>query len=185
MNALATIKSLLPDWAKDARLNLDSTLARSSLAPRIAAGTALAAAVAARSPELVAAFRDDAGLEPADARGAIGAAALMAMNNVWYPYVEMAGDADLKSVRAELRMSAYANHGGVDKLAFETWALAASIVGKCEFCVASHAKLLRDAGVSTDELRDIGRIAAAVNAAAQVLAIPAAIREPAPAPVAA
>jgi hypothetical protein len=34
------------------------------------------------------------------------------MNNVWYPYVEMADDADLKTQGAELRMNAYATHGG-------------------------------------------------------------------------
>ena len=83
----------------------------------------------------------------------------------------VARDAELKTLRAELRMNAYASHGGVDQRAFELFALAASIVGKCEFCIASHYRLLKDAGVTTQELRDVGRIAAAVNAAAQVLAI--------------
>ena len=61
------------------------------------------------------------------------------------------------------------NHGGVDKRAFELWSLAASIVGKCSFCVASHYTLLKETGATVQELRDIGRIAAVVNAAAQVL----------------
>jgi alkyl hydroperoxide reductase subunit D len=92
------------------------------------------------------------------------------MNNVWYPYVEMADDADLKTMRAELRMNAYANHGGVDRQSFELYALAASIVGKCEFCVRSHYKLLQETGFTTQQLRDVGRIAAVINSAAQVLA---------------
>lgn len=104
-----------------------------------------------------------------DANAALTAAALMGMNNVWYPYVEMADDADLKTQRAELRMNAYATHGGVDKRRFELFALAASIVGKCHFCVASHYKTLKEIGMSAVQLRDVGRIAAAVNAAAQVL----------------
>jgi alkyl hydroperoxide reductase subunit D len=66
-------------------------------------------------------------------------------------------------------MNAYATHGGVDKLAFELYALAASIVGKCEYCVASHAKLLKEAGLTTQQLRDVGRIAATVSAAALAL----------------
>ena len=119
MNALANIKSRLPDWAKDIRLNLDATIARSSLEPRLAVGAALAAAYAARSPELVAAFRDPEALDARHAEGALTAAALMGMNNVWYPFVEMAGDPDLKTMRAELRMNAYATHGGVDKVAFD------------------------------------------------------------------
>ena len=39
-------------------------------------------------------------------------------------------------------MNAYATHGGVDEREFELYALAASIVGKCEFCVASHYRTL-------------------------------------------
>ena len=46
MNALANIKSRLPDWAKDIRLNLDATIARSSLEPRLAVGAARASAAA-------------------------------------------------------------------------------------------------------------------------------------------
>jgi alkyl hydroperoxide reductase subunit D len=171
MQFLDTLKALVPDYAKDIRLNLDATIARSSLPAREAAGAALAAAFAAKSAPIVDAIRDSNALAPADAQAALTAAALMGMNNVWYPYVEMAADPELKTLRAELRMNAYANHGGVDKRAFELYALAASIVGKCEFCIASHYKLLRETGVTTQELRDVGRIAAAVNAAAQVIAI--------------
>jgi alkyl hydroperoxide reductase subunit D len=94
----------------------------------------------------------------------------MAMNNVWYPFVEMAGDEDLKTLRPELRMNAYASHGGVSRAKFEAYALAASIVGKCHFCVRSHYELLKKEGWTVTQLRDIGRIAAVVNAAAQVLA---------------
>ena len=180
MNTLARIKARLPDWAKDIRLNLDATIARSSLEPRLAVGAALAAAYAARSPELVAAFRDPEALDARHAEGALTAAALMGMNNVWYPFVEMAGDPDLKTMRAELRMNAYATHGGVDKVAFELYALAASIVGKCECCVQANAKLLKDSGFTTQQIRDVGRIAATVNAAALALAAPTAdVRGPA------
>jgi alkyl hydroperoxide reductase subunit D len=97
----------------------------------------------------------------------------MGMNNVWYPFVEMAGDPDLSTMRAELRMNAYATHAGVDRRSFELYALAASIVGRCEFCVRSHYKLLAETGLTTQQLRDVGRIAAVINAAAQVLAVQA------------
>jgi lipoyl-dependent peroxiredoxin subunit D len=169
MEFLNELKSRIPDYAKDIRLNLDSTIARSSLSQREALGAALAAAFAARSPAIVAAIRDSGALEPADVQGALSAAALMGMNNVWYPYVEMADDPDLKTQRAELRMNAYATHGGVDKLAFELWSLAASIIGKCNFCIDSHYKLLKDSGLTVQQLRDVGRIAAVINAAAQVI----------------
>ena len=169
MEFLDSIKALIPDYAKDIRLNLDGALARSSLAAEDALGVALAAAFAARSRPLVDALR--AATPPAEANAALTAAALMGMNNAWYPYVEMAGDEELKSQRAELRMNAYATSGGVAKRKFEAFALAASIVGKCHFCVSSHYALLKKEGLTTLQLRDIGRIAAVVNAAAQVLAV--------------
>jgi len=167
---LQAIKDRIPDYAKDLRLNLDAVLSRSSLTPALARGAAIAAAFAAKAPFLVAALRDDSVIDPVHASAALTAAALMGMNNVWYPYVEMAGDPELKTLRAELRMNAYANHGGVDRASFELYALAASTVGKCEFCVSSHYKLLRESGYGTQQLRDVGRIAAVVNAVAQVLA---------------
>lgn len=169
MEFLQSIKDRIPDYAKDIRLNLDAVIERSSLAPSEALGVALAAAFAAHSKPLVDAF--SAAAPPAERDAALSAAALMGMNNVWYPFVDMADDDDLKTLRPELRMNAYASHGGVSKLQFESYALAASIVGKCHFCVKSHYQLLRAGGWSTQQLRDVGRIAAVVNAAAQVLAV--------------
>jgi len=67
-------------------------------------------------------------------------------------------------------MNAYANSGGVEKKKFEAYALSASIVGKCHFCVQSHFALLKKEGLTMQQLRDIGRIAAVVNAAAQAIA---------------
>lgn len=171
MEFLTPILQRLPDTAKDIRLNLDSVIARSSLAPEDALGVAIAAAFAARSAELVQAFKS--ATPEAEAKAALTAAALMGMNNVWYPFVEMAGDDELKTMRPELRMNAYANHGGVPRVKFEAYALAASIVGKCHFCIKSHHDLLKKEGWTTQHLRDIGRIAAVVSAAAQVMAVAA------------
>lgn len=171
MDFLNSIKELIPDYAKDIRLNLDGTIARSSLEGNDAVGVALAAAFAAKSRTIIEAIRSSGVLSAEELNGAQTAAALMGMNNVWYPFVEMADDGDLKTQRAELRMGAYASHGGVDKRRFEMYALAASIVGKCHFCVKSHFALLKnEQGMSVQQLRDVGRIAAVVNAAAQVIA---------------
>ena len=167
MDFLNSIKTRIPDTAKDIRLNLDGVIARSSLPAEDALGCALAAAFAAKSPELVATFK--ANMPAEIASGALVAASLMGMNNVWYPYVEMTENADLKSQPAGLRMNAYASHGGVDKRRFEMYALAASIIGKCHFCVKSHFDTLINEGMSSTQLRDVGRIAAVVNAAAQVI----------------
>jgi alkyl hydroperoxide reductase subunit D len=171
MEFLQTIKSRIPDYAKDIRLNLDGTIARSSLEGNDAVGVALAAAFATKNKVLTDAVRNAGVLSPEEVNGALTAAALMGMNNVWYPYVEMADDSDLSQQKAELRMNAYANNGGVDKRRFEMYALAASIIGKCHFCIKSHYDLLKNhQGMSAQQLRDVGRIAAVINAAAQVIA---------------
>ena len=171
MNSVSEIKALVPDYAKDVRLNLDSTISRSTLPAAEALGVALAAAYAAKNARLVALLRADDALPPEQANAALTAAALMGMNNVWYPFVEMTGDAELKTRPAQLRMQAYATHGGVDKRLFELYALAASIVGKCHFCVQSHYALLKQTGMSVDQLRDVGRIAAVVAAAANAIEV--------------
>ena len=81
----------------------------------------------------------------------------------------MAGDENLKGLPAGLRMNAIANHGGTTKVNFETYSLAASIVGKCHFCVKAHYDTLRKEGFTVEQLRDVGRIAAVINSVAKVL----------------
>lgn len=170
MDFLQTLKDKIPDYAKDIRLNLDAVLQRSSLDSADALGAGLAAAYSAKSRVIIDAIRQSGSLSEVDVNAVLTASALMGMNNIWYPYVEMAHDEELKTQRAELRMNAYATHGGVDKLRFELFALAASIVGKCEFCIGSHYKLLKEAGMTAQQLRDVGRIAAVIVATANVLA---------------
>ena len=171
MEFISTIKDRIPDYAKDIRLNLDGTIARSSLEGNDAVAVALAAAFATKSRVLVDAIRNAGVLSPEETNAVLTAAALMGMNNVWYPYIEMADDPDLASQPAGLRMNAYATHGGVDKRRFEMYALAASIVGKCHFCIKSHYALLKnEQGMTAQQLRDVGRIAAVVVAAANVIA---------------
>src|SRR3982751_3497969 len=169
MEFLNALKERIPDYAKDVRLNLDGVLARSSLDQADALGAALASAYAAQSKPIVDAIRGSGELPDMDVNAALSAAALMGMNNVWYPYVEMAADEDLRTQWAELRMNAYATHGGVDKKRFELFALAASIVGKCHFCIQSHYKMLKENGMTAQQLRDVGRIAAVIAAAALAL----------------
>jgi lipoyl-dependent peroxiredoxin subunit D len=170
MEFLNSIKELIPDYAKDIRLNIDGTIARSSLEGNDAVAVALAAAFAAKCRPIIDIIEASGALSPEENNAVLTASALMGMNNVWYPYIEMADDADLKTQPAQLRMNAYATNGGVDKRRFEMYALSASIVGKCHFCVKSHFELLKKEGMSSTQLRDVGRIAAVVNAAAQVIA---------------
>ena len=168
MSWVDQIKEALPEYAKDTRLNLDSVVNRSTLDLVEANGCALAAAMATGNGKLVTFIQS--GLEDATERdAALTAASLMAMNNVWYPYVEMAEDERLTGLPAQLRMNAISSHGGTTRARFESYSLAASIVGKCHFCVKAHYETLRKEGYSVEQLRDIGRIAAVITSVARVL----------------
>ena len=168
MSWVETIKEALPEYAKDTRLNLDGVINRSSLDVVEANGCALAAAMATGNGKLVT-FIQSSMEDVVERDAAMTASAIMAQNNVWYPYVEMAGDDALSGLPAQLRMNAIASHGGTTKERFESYSLAASIVGKCHFCVRAHYEGLKKMGYTVEQLRDIGRIAAVINSVAKVL----------------
>ncbi len=168
MNWVDQLKETIPDYAKDTRLNFDTVIKRSSLPVEEAEAVALAAAFATGNSKFWTWVHSQiADRKEADA--ALTAASLMAMNNVWYPYVEMADDENLKGLPAQLRMNAIASHGGTTKARFEAYSLAASIVGKCHFCVKAHYETLKKEGYTTEQLRDIGRIASVITAVSRVL----------------
>ena len=168
MSWVTAIKDGLPDYAKDTRLNLDAVIKRSSLPIEEAEAVAVAAAFATGNSKFWTWVHSQiADRKEADA--ALTAASLMAMNNVWYPYVEMAEDENLKGLPAQLRMNAIATHGGTTKARFEAYSLAASIVGKCHFCVKAHYDTLKKEGYTVEQLRDIGRISAIITAVSRVL----------------
>jgi alkyl hydroperoxide reductase subunit D len=168
MSWVDSIKEALPEYAKDTKLNLDAVINRSTIPVEEAVGCALAAAVSTGNGKVVAVILG--GFEnQVEATAAMTAASLMAQNNVWYPYVEMAEDGQLKGLPAQLRMNAIASHGGTTKERFESYSLAASIVGKCHFCVKAHYEGLKKMGYSVEQLRDIGRISSVINSVCKVL----------------
>ncbi len=166
MSFIETVKGALPEYAKDTKLNIDAVLLRSTLDADVAMGCAVAALAATGNGKLVGLILADA---PVHAESAMCAASIMAQNNVWYPFVEMAEDTQLKGLPAQLRMNAISTHGGTTKANFEAFSLAASIVGKCHFCVKAHYDTLKTEGYTVENLRDIGRIASVMNAVAKVL----------------
>ena len=159
----------IPEYAKDTKLNLDAVIKRSTLPVEEAEAVALAAAFATGNSKLWT-WIDSQIANRTEAQAALTAGALMAQNNVWYPYVEMADDAQLEGLPAQLRMNAIANSGGTTKERFEAYSLAASIVGKCHFCVKAHYSGLKKMGYSVEQLRDIGRIAAVITSVSRVVA---------------
>src|SRR5690349_4251428 len=144
---LETIKARIPDYAKDLRLNLDSVLSESGapgLSAKQIAIIALASAIASRHEPLTEAVAAQAAtvLTPAELDGARAAAAIMAMNNVYYRFTHLVGDAEYRTLRASLRMNVMANPG-CGKVDFELASLAVSAINGCGMCIESHEKTLR------------------------------------------
>lgn len=159
----------IPDYAKDTKLNIDAVIKRSTLPVEEAEAVALAAAFATGNSKLWT-WMESQIQNKTETQAALAAGALMAQNNVWYPFVEMADDANLKGLPAQLRMNAISTHGGTTAERFEAYSLAASIVGKCHFCVKAHYEGLKKMGYTVEQLRDIGRIAAVITSVARVVA---------------
>lgn len=163
------LKSSIPDYAKDTKLNLDAVLKRSTLDQEQAILCALAAAFATGNGKLVSWLQTMIAAEGIAYEPALTAASIMAQNNAWYPFVEMVDDPQLEGLPAQLRMNAIATNGGTTKERFEAYSLAASIVGKCHFCVKAHYDTLKKHGYTVEQLRDIGRIASVTNSVAKIL----------------
>lgn len=171
MEALQQLAAGMPDTAKDIRLNLTTVLQQSSLNPAQRFGTALAVAFASGDPALAAAVTAAAGdqLPPAVAADAQAAAALMAMNNVYYRFRHMVGKPEYEQLPPRLRMQRLAAPAG-DKLDFELFALAVSAVNGCATCVQAHERVVTAGGITPAQVNDAVRIAATVHAAAVALA---------------
>jgi alkyl hydroperoxide reductase subunit D len=170
---LNDIKSSLPDYAKDLRLNLDSVLSESGAAgldERQIRAVALASAISSRNSALLAAVEAFAAEKLGDGElaGVRAAAAIMAMTNVYYRFTHSVANKEYETLRAGLRMNVMANPG-IDKLSFELAALAASAINGCGKCMDSHERTIREHGLSAQGLQSAVRIAAVLNAVAVAL----------------
>ncbi|MCW3477451.1 carboxymuconolactone decarboxylase family protein [Limobrevibacterium gyesilva] len=167
--SIETLKTRLPDYAKDLKLNLGSLATEPALSTQQRAGVFVASALASRNAEvtraIVAEFAPQLSAEALAAAKA--AAAIMGMNNVYYRFTHMVGG-DYPNMPARLRMSVMARPG-VEKADFELWSLAVSAVNGCGMCMESHEKVVRNAGLTQEQVQAAVRIAAVVHAVAATL----------------
>jgi alkyl hydroperoxide reductase subunit D len=168
--SIETLKNLLPEYAKDLKLNLSSLASEPGLTQQQRAGTFIACALAARNATTTQAimgeFMDQ--ISPEALTGARAAASIMGMNNIYYRFTHLATAADYKTLPARLRMNVIAKPG-VEKADFELWCLAVSAINGCGVCIDSHEKILREAGLTAEQIQAAARIAAVVYAIAATL----------------
>nr|WP_294520019.1 carboxymuconolactone decarboxylase family protein [uncultured Rhodopila sp.] len=167
--SLENLKSALPDYAKDIRLNLGSLATEPALSDEQRAGTFIVSALASRSPAVTAAIIAEfaPGLSPEALNAAKAAASIMAMNNIYYRFTHLVGG-DYPAMPARLRMNVMAKPG-VDKATFELWSLAVSAINGCGMCMESHERAVRQHGMTAEQVQAAVRIAAVVHAVAATL----------------
>jgi alkyl hydroperoxide reductase subunit D len=182
--SLDSLKASLPEYAKDLKLNLSSLAAEPVLSKQQLAGTFVASALAARNPQVITAIVAEftPQMSPEAMEAAKAAAAIMAMNNIYYRFTHLVGNEEYRKLPAKLRMNIIGKPG-VDKVDFELWSLAVSAINGCGMCVDAHERQVRSAGLGTDAVQAAVRIASVVHAVAATLegeqSLAGAIPEPA------
>ncbi len=168
--SIETLLEALPHYARDIRINLGNVLKQTELTPAQLWGTAVATAIAARNSATIRAVEAEATKQVGNdvVEAARTAAALMAMNNVYYRFLHLVEGDRYGNIPARLRMQGLRMHGG-DQTDFELWCTAVSAINNCPACVASHERVVREKGLTEEQVAAAIRIAAVIHAAATAM----------------
>lgn len=165
MDRINALREKLSEDTKDLKLNIQSVLTPEKLSHEQTWGVALAASMflgdAALTDALLA-DATDAGVPDGVIADARAAAALMAMNTVYYRFRHMVNDEQYTTIPAKLRMTRMSKPTS-DKATFELMSVACAVLEGCEMCVNSHIKSLEALDVAPDAIHEAVRIAAAVR----------------------
>lgn len=173
MEALSALRERIPDQAKDLRLNIQSVLSSDKLTRDHRWGIAIASACFVRHERLRDALLADAraaGVPEAVVDDAKAAAALMAMNTVYYRFRHLVGKETYSQIPARLRMQRM-GAPATDKTTFELFSLACSALAGCETCLRNHEAAVVPGALTADQVNDAVRIAAVVNGVAVALTL--------------
>ena len=167
--SLKQFADTLPDYAKDLRLNLSSILSDQLMGEERKLSLLLACAHGSGYRPLVAAAEAEVEgkLDDKVADAARGAAAVMAMNNVYYRFVHLVANPEYGTMPAKLRMNFIGSHG-IAKEEFELFSIAVSAMNGCGMCIDSHERVLLEHGVKPDAIQSAVRIGAVMKALATV-----------------
>lgn len=168
--SIENVKNLLPDYAKDIKLNLSSLTNDETLTQQQLWGTLVASAQAGRNAYVIAQVVDEAkdNLSPVAMEAAKAAAAIMGMNNVYYRFVHLASNKEYQTMQAKLRMNIIGNPG-VEKDDFELWSLAVSAINACGMCIDAHESQLIKHEMSKEKIQTAVRIASVIHAVSAIL----------------
>lgn len=171
---LSTLRDALPDYASDQKQNLDALVAERTLTDQQKWGCFLACAYATGSPTLIQAIESETAnvIAPAARKAAKAAAAIMAMNAIYYGAINLLQNHDYRSAPVNLSMTAL-SQPEIDRVDFELWAFAASALHANAANLNALEMELHKRGASVERVQAALRIAAVVNAIHTVLGIEA------------
>ncbi len=174
MQNLEELKSSMPDYAKDVKINLQTALSpdNQTLSQKQIFGAALTSSYIAKDSKLIKVLQNESQniLSEAEQKAAKIAASLMSMNNIYYRFTHISGDKEYSQMPAGLRMQGIVTHG-IEKVDFEIFSLAASIINGCGMCIDAHANQLLKHGLSKTQIQMVAKIASVINSVSQVLTI--------------
>jgi alkyl hydroperoxide reductase subunit D len=163
------LKDQLPDFARDLKFNLSNLIENSSLTKQQLWGTALTSAVVSHNARVARVIADEAEthLTAAAYRAAEAAAAMSSMNNIYYRFIHT-GDGRYAKLPSKLRMNVLTNLG-VEEADFHLFSIAASAINGCVRCMERHEREAVKAGVPTDTVLDVVRVASVIHGIAVTL----------------
>jgi alkyl hydroperoxide reductase subunit D len=174
MQNLQELKSIIPDYAKDVKINLSTLINQENqvLTVKQVFGAALASAYGTKEKTLIKILENEVQniLSDVEINAVKTASILMAMNNIYYRFLHISEDKEYSQMPAGLRMRGIMDHG-IEKVDFEVFSLAVSIINGCGMCIDAHANQLIKHGMSKNQIQMIAKIAAVVNSSAQLLKI--------------
>ncbi len=171
--SIKTLRDQLPAYAKDIGANLEVLAGETLLTDQAKWGCFVASACAVGEPEtlkLITWAAREAGLSEEAFAAAKTAAAIMAMNNVYFRALHLMETSEYQNLPSRLRNNRLTHHPGVETVDYELWCVAVSAINACGACLDSHEAELRERGVQPVQVQAALRIAAVVNAAGRVLA---------------
>lgn len=168
--SIQALRDQLPEYAKDLKLNLGNLIAETTLTDQQKYGVLVGSAIASRNNAVIEAISAEATsrLSTAAYNAAKAAAAIMGMNNIYYRFTHLVDNPEFQKLPAKLRMNVIANPG-VERVDFELWSLAVSAINGCGACVTAHEKVVRQHGLTAEQVQAAVRIAAVVHAVAVTL----------------
>lgn len=174
MQNFQSLVALIPDYAKDVKINLQTLFSDQNqvLSKKQIFGSALACVYATKEETLIKIIQNEVQeiLSESEIKAVKTASVLMAMNNIYYRFTHISEDKEYSQMHAGLRMRGILDHG-IEKVDFEIFSLAVSIINGCGMCIDAHANQISKHGYTRTQIQMVAKIAAVINSLVQFLTI--------------